>query len=69
MPITAAEAREHVDELEAERALAAATGIADIDSYMRDLADELELWCHIYVTSAVTEIATLRAELFGPLAG
>jgi hypothetical protein len=62
--ITAAEARERVAELEAERALAFAVGVADIDSYLRDLDGELDLWRHQYMTAAVTEIATLRAELF-----
>lgn len=62
---TAAEARGHVVELEAERALASTTGIADVDSYMSDLEAEIEVWSRLYVTSAVTEIATLRAELFG----
>ena len=63
--VTAAEARDHMSELETERALAVETGVAEIDSYMRDLEEELELWRRQYVMSAVTEIATLRGELFG----
>ena len=67
--ITAAEARDHVTQLEAERALAFSTGLAAIDSYMDDLEQELDLWRYAYVTTAVTETATLRAELFGANAG
>jgi hypothetical protein len=63
--LTAAEARDHVSELEAERALALSTGVADIDAYMEDLEAEIDTWRHHFVTAAVTEIATLRAELFG----
>jgi hypothetical protein len=63
--LTAAEARGHVAELEAELALALCTGVADIDAYMDDLQAEIAAWRHQFVTAAVTEIATLRAELFG----
>jgi hypothetical protein len=63
--LTAAEARQHVVELEAERALALSTGISTIDAYMDDLDAEIDAWRHHLVTAAVTEIATLRAELFG----
>jgi len=63
--MTATEARDHVSELELERALALSTGVARIDAYMRDLDEELEATRRLYVASAVTEIATLRAELFG----
>jgi hypothetical protein len=66
---TAAEARDHMAELEAERALALATGVADIDAYMHDLEVEIDFWRHHYVTAAVTEIATLHAELYGANAG
>jgi hypothetical protein len=41
------------------------TGVAEIGAYMDDLEEELELSRKLYVTAAVTEIATLRAELFG----
>jgi hypothetical protein len=67
--MTAAEARDRVAELEAERALAFAVGVAEIDSYLHDLDDELDLWRRRYLTAAVTEIATLHAELFGVQAG
>jgi hypothetical protein len=64
--MTAADARNHITDLEAERALARATGVADIAAYMDDLDEEIHEWRHHYVAAAVTEIATLRGELFGP---
>jgi hypothetical protein len=67
--MTAAEARDHVAELVAERALACAAGVAEIDSYLHDLDDELDVWGRRYLTAAVTEMATLRAELFGAQLG
>jgi len=67
--VTAAEARDHVAELEAERALAEVTGVAEIHSYISDLDQELEVWRELCVISAVTEIATLRGELFGVQVG
>jgi hypothetical protein len=67
--VTAVEARAYAAEVEAERALAVRAGVAEIDSYMHDLAYELDVWRHHYVTAAVTEIATLRAELSGRQVG
>jgi hypothetical protein len=58
---TAAEAREHLAELEAERVLARTTGVAEIAVYMLDLERELEAWHRRYVTAAVTEVAVLNA--------
>jgi hypothetical protein len=66
---TVADAREHIAELEEERDLAVSTGVAGIDAYMRDLDTELDVWRNLYATTAVTEIATLRAELSGPQLG
>ena len=66
---TAAEAHDHVAELESERALALATDLASNGAYMHDLDDELAVWRHHYVAAAVTEIATLRADLSGANAG
>jgi len=65
--VSAASARAHVIELRAERALAEATGVASIDAYLEDLDWELDAWRQVYVMSAVTEIAVLRAELDGRL--
>jgi hypothetical protein len=67
--ITAAEARGHVAELESERALAMTTELAADSAYMHDLDDELAVWRHHYVAAALTEIATLRAELSGANTG
>lgn len=67
--MTAAEVRGYLSSLEAERALAIDTGVAEVEPYIADLDEEIELWRHLYVAFAVTEIATLRAELSGPLAG
>lgn len=69
MSITAAEARDRVATLEAERALAEHTGVADISAYLDDLDDELEFWRHRFTMAAVTEIAALHADLFGPNQG
>ena len=49
--------------LEAERSLAVDT------VYMAYLDGEIEATTSAYVGAAVTEIATLRAELFGPQVG
>ena len=66
---TAAEVRGHLVELEAERALAHVTGVAEVAAYMADLDEEIEFNRQLYVAYAVTEIATLRAEMSGALAG
>jgi hypothetical protein len=62
---TAIEVRDHLTQLEAERALALTTELAGVRSYMADLDEEIEVTRRLYTVSAVTEIATLRAELFG----
>ena len=53
-------------ELRAERLLASSEGLAADAAYMADLDDEVS---HAYVGAAVTEIATLGAELFGRQVG
>lgn len=63
--MTAVQLRQHIGELEAERATAEHAGLDEVESYMTDLEEELELVRELYVISAVTEIATLRAELSG----
>ena len=67
--ISALEARGHVVQLEAERALALREGLGAVEAYMADLDAELAHRRELYVAAAVTEIATLRAELFGPQVG
>ncbi len=67
--ITAAQIGEGLRGLYAERALAEAEGLADNPLYMADLEDDIRHSRLAYVGMAVTEIATLRAELSGPLQG
>jgi hypothetical protein len=67
--MTALELRGHVAELEAERSLAVISGLSEVNSYMADLNEELGICREQYVISAVTEMATLRAERFGPQLG
>jgi hypothetical protein len=63
--MTAAEVRNHLARLDAERSLAVQTGVAEVAPYMADLDEEIAFCRELYVVTAVTEIATLRAELFG----
>jgi hypothetical protein len=56
-------------ELQAERLIATDEGVAAGSPYVADLDDEIADTRHAYVQAAVTEIATLRAELFGPQVG
>jgi hypothetical protein len=67
--ITTLELRDHVVALEAERALAQLNGLGEVATYMADLEEELDEQRRLYVAAAVTEIATLRAELFGAQLG
>jgi hypothetical protein len=59
----------HLQELHAERALAAIEGLASDAAYVADLDEEILAAHHAYVGAAVTEIAMLRAELSGPQVG
>jgi len=56
-------------ELQVERRLASSEGLAADTACMADLDDEIAEVSNAYVGAAVTEIATLRAELFGPQVG
>lgn len=69
LELTAAEVRGHLLKLQAERALAVETGVAEASLYAADIDEEIELSREIYVAAAVTEIATLRAEISGPQTG
>lgn len=69
LELTANEVRGQLAQLENERALAVTSGLADVEAYMAELDEEIELWRRLYVAAAVTEIATLRGELFGPQLG
>jgi hypothetical protein len=55
--------------LNAERALAGLTGLSANAAYMDDLDADLREMRRAYVVAAVSEIASLRAELSAPLAG
>ena len=66
---TALEARDHLLQLEAERAAALGEGLGEVAAYMDDLHTEIDHRRAAYIALAVTEIATLRAELFGPQVG
>jgi hypothetical protein len=66
---TAIDIHTHLLELQAERALASIEGLAVNSVYMADLDGEIEATVHTYVGAAVTEIASLRAELSGPQIG
>jgi hypothetical protein len=55
--------------LYAERALAGLEGLGSDPSYMADLLDDIDSLKNAYIGAVVTEIATLRGELGGPLRG
>ena len=55
--------------LEAERAAAAAWGLAGVPAYINDLEGDIEVWRAAYTSAAVTEIASLRSALSGPQVG
>jgi hypothetical protein len=67
--MTALDIQNHLGELESERMLASLMGLSEDPAYMADLTDEITAARHAYVGAAVTEIATLRAELSGPQVG
>jgi len=67
--MSAIEMQTHLQQLEAERALALIEGLGNSAAYMADLDDEIAATRHAYVAAAVTEIAVLRADLSGLLLG
>jgi hypothetical protein len=67
--LPAIEIHTHLLELQAERALASIEGLAVNPAHMADLDEEIQATASAYVGAAVTEIATLRAELSGPQIG
>jgi hypothetical protein len=62
-------ARTHLAELREELLAAEAVGLADHPAYKADLAEEMAWARAAYVTAAVTEIASFRAQLSGPQVG
>jgi lipoprotein NlpI len=67
--ISALAARDDLARLEAERVVARREGLLDVRAYTADLEAEVEYQRGLYVAAAVSEIATLRAELFGAQEG
>ena len=67
--LTATDVKRQLDLLHEERLLAVEIGLAADGAYMADLEDEIVAVRAAYVGTAVTEIATMRAELSGPLLG
>ena len=63
---TAADLHDYLIQLQAERALASLEGLDRNPVYVADLDEALAEAQNAYVLAAVTEISTLRAELFGP---
>jgi hypothetical protein len=55
--MTAADGRSHLEQLEAERALAQVEG----------LEDEIDEWRRRYIATALSEFATLREQMSVPL--
>jgi hypothetical protein len=66
---TAAEIQLELRLLYAERARAELEGLANDAAYMADLLEDIHGYKHAFVGAGVTEIATLRSELSGPLQG
>jgi hypothetical protein len=66
---TAADLRSRIVALELERLEANEAGLGSNATYMDDLERELGEHRNAYVGTAVTEIASLRAQLDGPLVG
>ncbi len=63
--MTALDVRLHLGRLAAERLDAIDAGLGDNAMYMRELDQDLTAARASYVGLAVTEIATLRGQLFG----
>ena len=65
----ATEMQNHLQQLKAERALASIEGLSSDSAYMSDLDQEIAVTRSAYVGAAVTEIASLRGELYGRQTG
>ena len=66
---SAADLRDYLAQLQAERALASLEGLDRHPAYLADLDEALTEAEHAYMAAAVIEIASLRAEIDGPLLG
>lgn len=69
LSVSALEVRGYLARLEKEHALALNSEVGQVASYMADLEEELGDCRWLYTAVAVTEIATLRGELFGAQVG
>jgi hypothetical protein len=67
--MTATDARIQLQRLEAERLDAVEAGLGENALYMDDLHNDIAASRALYIGLAVTEIATLRAQLSGPQVG
>jgi hypothetical protein len=67
--MTATDARNRLQRLQAERLEALEAGLGDNALYMADLENDIAASHAEYVGLAVTEIASLRAQLSGPQVG
>jgi hypothetical protein len=67
--MTATDARQQLHRLQAERLDAVDAGLGDNALYMAELETDIAASHAAYVALAVTEIATLRAQLSGPQVG
>jgi hypothetical protein len=67
--MTAADARSHLVQLEAERALAQVENFGEVRVFMAELEDQIDQWRRRYIATALTEFTTLRAEMSAPLRG
>jgi hypothetical protein len=67
--MSAIEVQRHLNDLLVERALACIDGLRLDGAYMADLEGEIALTRAAYAAVAITEIATLRGELFGRQVG
>ena len=67
--MTATAARQQLQRLQAERLDAVDAGLGDNELYMADLQSDIAASRVAYVALAVTEIASLRAELSGAQQG
>ena len=67
--MTAIDIQTQLHQLHAERSLAALEPLEVSPTYLADLDEEIAAVREAYAATVVTEIATLRAELFGPQVG
>jgi len=67
--VPAVEILAYLQRLQMERFEAKSLGLADRQTYMRELDDEIEHCRSVFVAAGVVEIAVLRGQLSGRQAG